>query len=347
MLATIIMRITHQQIADKVGVSRTVVTHVLHRTPHTRISEQTRREILNVAAALGYEPRNRATYNIGYVMSPSQMKLDAEISQVMHLEKMLRERGYRLTLASWQADDPLRLKEIFNTKTVDAIIFNTWSEGLIQKIPSAQMPWILLSDEDGVDTGVDLIAVDAIQTAKNLALHLIGRGHTRLGLVVGLPEIKFHRSIIEGTRQAMLESGIKPESLQIVRPYYVEELAADLLPMMAAAGAPTAIVTATPGIGITTLYSLRCAGYQIPDEVSVAALLDHERYAALPPVLTSTDALGTEFLEKVATRVIEKIHNRQTPSQQIHIAGNVLERQSVASPPALPLAKAQILERKP
>jgi|GEM_PF-1594522 len=335
MLAKVIMRITHQQIADQVGVSRTVVTHVLHRTPNTRINEETRQEILRVAAELGYEPRNRATYNIGYVMAPSQMKLDAEIAQMMHLEKILRRRGYRLTLASWEDEEPLRLKETFNSKTVDAIIFNIWGDGLIKQIPSAQMPWVLLSDEDGVesDGDVDLIALDSFLTAKHMAQHFIEHGHTRLGLVVGLPNIKFHRSIIEGTRQAMKEAGIEPETLQLVRPYHIEEVPGDLLPMMCKSGAPTVILTTSPGIAITTLYALRSNGYRIPGEVSLAALFDHERYQALPPVLTATDALGTGFLEKVADRVIEKIHNPQTPPQQIHIAGNIIERQSVGMPP--------------
>lgn len=332
MLARITMRITHQQIADKVGVSRTVVTHVLHRTPNTRINEETRREILRVAAELGYEPRNRATYNIGYVMSPSQMKLDAEISQMMHLEKILRRRGYRLMLASWEDEEPLRLKETFNSKTVDAIISNTWGDGLIRQIPSAQMPWLLLSDEDGVDSDADLIALDAFQTAKRLAQHFIAHGHTRLGLIVGLPNIKFHRSIIEGARQAMKEAGIEPESLQLVRPYHIEEVAGDLLPMMHRSGAPTAILTTSPGIAITTLYTLRCAGYRIPGEVSLAALFDHERYQALPPLLTATDALGPAFLEEVADRVIEKIQHPQTPPRQIHIAGKIIERDSVGAP---------------
>lgn len=327
------MRITHQQIADKVGVSRTVVTHVLHRTPNTRINEETRREILRVAAELGYEPRNRATYNIGYVMSPSQMKLDAEISHMMHLEKILRERGYRLTLATWQDNDPLSLKDVFNTKTVDAILFNIWRNGQVKAIPSAQLPWILLSDEDGVGDDVDLVAMDATLTAQRLARHLIAQGHTRLGLIVGLPNIKFHRSIIEGTQQAMRESNITPDTLQTIRPYYIEEVAADLLPMMASPHAPTAIIAATPGLAITTLYSLRCAGYKIPDDISLAALLDHERYQALPPVLTSTDALGLTFLEKVADRLIEKIQNPQIAPRQIHLAGNVVERQSVGAPP--------------
>jgi LacI family transcriptional regulator len=328
-----IMRVTHQQIADKVGVSRTVVTHVLHRTPNARICEETRQAILRVAVELGYEPRDRATYNIGYVMSRSQLRLEAELSQLMLFEKSLRARGYRLTLASWQDEAPEALRDIFNAKTVDGVLCNTWRDGEVKKVFSPQLPWVLLSDEDGVGASEELVALDARATARNLAEHIIAYGHRRLGLIVHLADIRFHRNIIQGVRDAMSAAALPPDELQLIRPYYVEEIAAELLPMMERPDAPTALLAVTPGIAITTLYALRNAGYRVPGNVSVAALLDNERFQALPPVLTSTNALGEEFVESAVDRLFERMRNPKAPMQQMRSAGRVIERQSVSAPP--------------
>jgi DNA-binding LacI/PurR family transcriptional regulator len=337
------MKVTHQQIAEKVGVSRTVVTHVLHRTPHARIGSETRAAILAAAQELGYQPRDRATHAIGYVMSVSQMRLEAETSQLMHFEQSLRARGYRLTLASWQADNPEALREAFNAKTVDGIIFNTWGDGLIKSIPAPGMPWILLSDEDGVDDDVDLVALDARETSRRVTAHLIERGHSRLGLIVHLAGIRFHRRIIEGAQIAVRKAGLNPRDLRLIRPYHIEEIAGDLLPIMARPDSPTALIATSPGIAITTLYSLRCAGYEVPGDVSVAAILDSERYRALSPVMTATDGLGREFVERAVSRLIEKIENRQSTSEQTFIAGNLIERDSVGEPASkIPIVKTRL-----
>ncbi len=62
------MRITHQHIADKLGISRTLVTSALHGSSGSRISSERRREIENLAREMGYRPRNMTTRVIACIM---------------------------------------------------------------------------------------------------------------------------------------------------------------------------------------------------------------------------------------------------------------------------------------
>jgi LacI family transcriptional regulator len=227
------------------------------------------------------------------------------------------------------------LREVFNAKTVDGLLFNIWRGGQVRVLSSPQVPWILLSDEDGVDDDVDLVALDVRETARRLAAYLLERGHGRLGLIVHLADIKFHRCIIEGAQTALRAAGLEPQDLKLIRPYFIEEVADDLLPLMKSRDAPTALLAATPGMATAALYALRCAGYAIPGDVSLVSLLDSERFRALPPVLTATDAQGEEHVEQAVNRLIEKIEGRQSAPRQIHIPGNLIERASVARPAAI------------
>lgn len=49
------MRVTHQDIADKLGLSRTTVTKIINRDPNYGTSDELRRRVYEVAEELGYD----------------------------------------------------------------------------------------------------------------------------------------------------------------------------------------------------------------------------------------------------------------------------------------------------
>jgi LacI family transcriptional regulator len=325
------MKITHQQIAEEVGVSRTVVTEALHRSPRARINPQTRRKILRVARQRGYTPRNLTTHNIGYVQSIGFMRLEAEADLLMMYETALRSRGYRLMLIGMNEENPSALREVLNAKTVDGVIFSRWYNGAIKEILPPQIPWVLMSEEDGVGPDVDVVALDVVQTACDLTAYLIGYGHEHLGLIHTQADIKFYRDVVAGVKQAMQTVGLPPSGLTLIRPHFVEGLAAELMPIMERPEAPTALIAVSPGQAVATLYLLRSNGYQVPADVSLAAMVDNIRYQALPPALTATDALGPLLVEQVVERLMQKIRYPQE-AQRTLVKGQLIERQSVGAP---------------
>jgi LacI family transcriptional regulator len=331
-MSAIDMRITHQAIADRVGVSRTVVTEALHRTPGARINTRTRRDILRAARQMGYQPRNLTTHNIGYILSIEEMKLETESSVLVQFEQNLRAQGYRLTLASVSDENPDELKEVLNPKTADGVIFSRWYGGKIKSLLSPRLPWVLISDEYGVEDDVDLIAIDTVQTTRNIAEYLLGKGHTKLGIIVGSAALKYHEGLILGAQQVLSEAGLTASSLRLIRSGPIEEISSHLLPIMEEADAPTALIVISPGRAIATQYALRSAGSKIPEDGSVVSVVDHERFRALPPVLTVTDALGPKFAAAAVKRLLEKIKNPDSPPQKVLLAGKIVERDSVGAP---------------
>lgn len=328
------MPVTHQKIADKLGISRALVTHALNGTANSRISAESRAEIERVARQLNYSPRSRTTHNIGYVSSFQEMKLDTENSLLLQFEDSVRAQGYRLLLASYKPGSYQELGDMLNAKTVDGIILNRWLDGTIARSIPSQVPWVLISDEYGIDKNVDMVALDTVGTARNAVRYLIEAGHKKIVLVIGTAQVKFHDGIIEGSRQAFVAAGLPENSLRMIRTLHIEDIGGELLPMMRSSDAPTAVLCTSPGQAMSVQYSLRSEGYRIPRDVSTMCLVDHERLRALPPHLTTTNALSDKYVEAAVNRLMAKIKNPLLPPEQRVIAGEVVERESVGNPSA-------------
>lgn len=337
------MPITHQQIAEKLGVSRTLVTGALHGTRRSGISLQTQQEIERIAREMGYQPRNVTTHNIGYVLPVEKMTLEVEAAFLLHIEEALRENGYRLTLAGFNPNEPPSLSETLNPKTVDGVIFSRWHGGAIRNIVSSKIPWILTSDEDGVEEDVDLVAVDMAQTLRNVTNYLLSLGHERICLIVGYSDIKYHRMVQSGVREVLSAAGLPETNLRTIEVIGGEQielgcnrpLAESLLAAMQQPDAPTAVIAANPGQALPALYALRTAGYRVPADVSLISVADIHQFKALRPVLTTTTAFDRHVTAQVVQRMIEKIKNPDAPPQRVLLPGEIVERESVAAAPTV------------
>ena len=281
---------------------------------------------------MGYQPPNLTTHNIAYVLNIEEMKLDTESALLVHFERTVRAHGYRLTFASTNINSVDDLSEILSPKTADGVIFSRWYGGKIKNVLSPRLPWILTSDEYDVDDDVDLVALDTVQTTRNITEYLLKMGHRQFGVLVGQPDLKYHQGLIGGVEQALQEAKLPPTNLKLIRTWHISEIGSELLPLLEQADGPTALIATSPGRAFATVYALRCAGYRIPEDVSVVSVVDSERFLALPPLLTVTDALGARFAERAVERLLEKIDNPDAPAQRILLPGNVVERDSVGMP---------------
>lgn len=324
--------VTHQQIADRMGVSRTLVTQALHRTRSLRINTDTLREIKLTARELGYVPRNRTTHTIGYVMPVEQFALEAEVAFLRRIQLALVERGYRLMLVNLDAENPQALQGVLNAKTVDGIICSRWYDGKVQAAIPDNVPWILASDEDGVPDDVDLVAVDNAQTLRNIAQHLLEMGHERFCLIMGGSDLKVHRLIKRGLRSTLADTGKRGITLQLIEVMNNQEIAAPLLAAMRQSSPPTAIIAANPGQAVPMLYALRVEGYSVPGDVSLISIYDVPSIQVLDPQMTTTTAGGQPVAQRVVERLLEKIADPHLPPQQYRIAGEIVSRESVAPP---------------
>lgn len=326
-------KITQQEIAEKAGVSRALVTHALNGTRHSRISEETRRTIQRVARELNYRPRSLTTHNIGYLLPIDNAYLEAEHTFSLQVERAARLAGYRLITFGVQDESELdSLPETFNAKTVDGVIAPRWYDGKIRHALPPEVPLLVVADDDHIAPEVDVVSTDARATIRAMTQYLLDYGHERIGVVLSASdEVKQHRDIVQGGLDALRDNRLSDDHLVFTRGV-VEGVVASMKEVLAGPEVPTAWIAASSTYATAVFLGLYARGYQIPQNVSMMSFFDSPSFQAFPVPLTATTAFGVEVAEKAMERLVAKIEREAGAPLHQSIAARIIERASVAAP---------------
>jgi DNA-binding LacI/PurR family transcriptional regulator len=324
------MGITHQEIADRAGVSRALVTRALHRTHGARVSADTRNQIIQVARELGYQPRNVTTHNIGYVGRVDGLYLVGDNRFVFFVDRALRDSGFRMVLTSLsdKHNPEGEVSEVVNPKTVDGVIFNRWFGGRIHNLLSPKIPWLVLSDEDAIPRHVDKVTMDSVLTAERVARHFLEYGHQRICILSNpsVGNVTTHLHI--GVRNVLAAAGL-PQIVSSIEVVHDIEIAMQLKAVMKQSKAPTAFLVFGAEKSLTALNLLNYFGYRVPQDVSLVSLMDSNILEPVLPAVTATTAMGFDVAERAVARLLEKIEDPSSRPQHIVIPGELVHRQSV------------------
>ena len=153
----------------------------------------------------------------------------------------------------------------------------------------------------GVDVGSwDRVGVDDAAVGDTAMTHLLELGHRRLAYVGGDVEQDVHVATavqrLEGVRRAMRRHGVDPCGLQaVVGDWTVAGGLAAGATLLDQASPPTAVLAASDEMAIGVLLAARRRGVQVPAELSVMGVDDHELAWThdLTTVSQPVEALGT------------------------------------------------------
>lgn len=322
------MPVTHQEIADRAGVSRALVTRALHRTHGARVSQETRRLIFQVAREMGYRPRNVTTYNIGYVGKSETLFLVGESRFLLLSDKAAREEGFRLVLTSLEEKGEAGLNDVLNAKTVDGVIFSRWFGADVHNKLALNVPWLVVSSNDEIPATVDKVTMDSVLTTQHIADHMISYGHQHFCVLSNpsVGNVTTHMHI--GIRRALEKANVAGMvySIEVISD---SEIAGQLKALMALPKAPTAFIVFGAEKSVTLLNVLNVYGYRVPQDISLASLLDGHILEPLIPSITATTAMGIEVAQQAVSRLLEKIKDPLSPAQHILLPGELIHRLSV------------------
>jgi LacI family transcriptional regulator len=323
------MPTTHQEIADRAGVSRALVTRALHRTHRARVSPRTRHEILKVARELGYQPRNFTTYNIGYVGRTDALRLAGESRFLLLIDQALRRAGFRLVLTSLSGDDKdPHIDEILNPKTVDGVIFSRWFGGQVCNVLSPEVPRIVVSDEDAIPLTVDKVVMDTVGIAEKVVEHFLELGHRHIGIVASPGKGGVTGHLHQGVEKALVEAGL-PGTHDSIEVHTDADIANGLEALMNRPDAPTAFLVFGAEKSVTVLNVLNFLGYRVPEDVSLISLIDSHLLEPILPAITATTAMDDVVATRTVARLLERIENPTLAPRHILVPGELIHRQSV------------------
>lgn len=292
-------RVRIKDVATEAGVSVTTVSHVLNQTPHTRVNEQTRERVLEVARRLDYRP-NRMARGLRTQTSGMIGLLTEEIATTPHAGRIIlgaQETASRhnLTLAiinsALQADADERRDDVVALidRQVDGIIYATVYHDVVTPPDELRsIPAVLIGARDRTGE-LASIAPDEEQGARDAVLALVHGGHTRIGYVADAGDVPATRGRRAGYEAAMADAGIPLDPGLIVAAEAEAAGGFDAASrLLDQPEPPTAIFCYNDRMAMGVYRAIGDRGPRIPDDISVVGFDDQEPISSgLFPGLTT------------------------------------------------------------
>jgi len=224
---------------------------------------------------------------------------------------------------------------MLNPKVVDGAIFMRWPREGRTALQSLEIPYVVTADDDRVEPDVDQITMDTAETLRRLTRHVLSYGHRKLILITGPGGISHNEYIKEGVLRELAAAGLDKANCTIFESRTDSGIMEPLRRALEQDGRATAIIADSPEKGAVALNYLSRWGYEVPRDISLAAVLDSRQFSVLEPAVTATTALGESVAECAVSRLVERINNPDMEPQKIYVPGEIIERQSVSAPPEL------------
>lgn len=344
-------KVTMQQIADYMGVSKFVVSKAL--SGKSGVSESTKEKVMKAAAQLGYfanakpyippklpdAPPEGVSKQSVLVLMPNvrfQTKESLYWGRILDgIKARLDAAGLGMMIVMEQSADHL-LQALNPSGVLGLIGVGEISSAVLLEIRRLHVPFVLVDHEDGLVPS-DTVFVNNYDSMHRLTNYLIGIGHSRL-MFVGDP--RYSRSFYDrwtGFRSAVEEQGLVPDTSasQLIRLEGHEVFGEQIREAFESlrrrkAAMPTAFVCANDTIALDTIEVLQQMGYKVPVDVSVSGFDNIESSYRTTPSLTTVNVpkelLGTRAVEKL----FERVARNEDVTEKLLLSGEIMYRESTA-----------------
>jgi LacI family transcriptional regulator, repressor for deo operon, udp, cdd, tsx, nupC, and nupG len=331
---------TIRDVAEAAGVSIATVSRALHGQP--RVSEATRRRVLDVAADLRYVASPSAaslasgqTMAIGLVAPFVSRWFFAAV--VHGAEELLRSAGYDLLIYSLGTSTAERERAFSGSmlhKRVDAVLVL----GLHPRpeeataLSAAGRPVAIVGAEV---PGWASVRIDDEGAARCAVRHLLDLGHRRIGFIGGdrddplLSALPTDRLL--GYRRELAAAGIAPDpALETVGRFTVRGGMAAMEQLLRLPQRPSAVFAASDEMAMAAIRVARGAGLRVPEDMSVIGLDDHEM-SVLWDLTTIAQPVAAQGV-LAAEMLLDALAAPEAPRPAVVVPTTLVVRGSTASP---------------
>lgn len=343
-------KITMQEIADKVGVSKYAVSKALSGKPG--ISASTREKIFEVASQLGYLDQKL----IKRTMNHQEQNVDEEkIIGILfpNIRSQNRESGYwgRVLEGVFRGlessgigsilitdDTPRNFHKIMRPEGLLGIIgIGLIDTSMLVDLRNVGIPFVLVDHEDELVSS-DSIFMNNYDILRKQVKYLIGKGHTDVQFV---GDWRFARSFADrwnGFKSVLAESGIAytpNESLLRIKPANDQEnldLIMSTLAELQGSSLPTSFVCANDKIASLLLRAMQQLRIRVPEDTSVTGFDNDMDIMAEFPELSTVHVESEALGHKAVEILFRRLANLQMPHEKLLLQGELIIKGSIASP---------------
>lgn len=303
-------RITMADVAERAGVSKATVSHVINETRF--VEDATKSRVREAIDALGYRPNVAArslttqrTRIIGLIISDVTNTFFGELTR--GIEDALFANGYSLMLCN--TNEVLEREEyyidILLRQGVDGIIAAATSQDwdALNEAAKLNIPIVML-DRTFENADSPYVGVNNSQGAYLGTRHLIERGYREIGILSGFQRLSTMRERLAGFEQALAEAKLPLRAdWRIDSPLTIEDGKRAMQQLMGQAGRPGAVFISNNLLSLGALMGLREMELVCPNDIAIVGFDDHPWARVSDPPLTvvrqPTYAIGETAAQKV------------------------------------------------
>jgi LacI family transcriptional regulator len=335
--------VTSHDVARLAGVSQPTVSRALRDDP--RVSQPTRRKVLEAARVLGYVPSE-----LGRSLSTRvtrQIAMVADIDNALYpvlvrpIHDALAERGYRMVVVAEQGDEASAYERLFD-RSADAAILTTTAlhSSLPLELHRRGIPLVMLNRTSDV-LEVDSVTADNHGGALAATRLLISLGHRDIGALLGPEATSTGRERQRGFTDALGEAGL-PMRTEWVRRGWFDHAAgrAGLESILAEPVRPTALFCAGDSLAVGALNGARAAGVRVPEDLAVVGFDDIDMAAWPCFELTTVRVPLAEMAHQAVDFLVERLRGDVTsPYRHERMPTELVLRATHGSPVREPEAR--------
>lgn len=326
---------TSQDVANLANVSRATVSYVLNDTPGIKITDETKNQVLDAAAQLGYIPNHLASSlrsgqnNLVILPFFNWPYNQGSIAFLQELAAKLDLLGYTVLLRFFRENDKENFVRKIGSFHPAGIIF--YSETISQAdadLLTRNGVQSLLFFGRGSNSDIPAIWQDFSTIGSCVGNYLVNKGHKHIAAVVpkdnrilGMGLERFN-----GLKQVCEETNVKLERIDLD---YDKDEAINLANLWKKNPKPDAIFTYNDEYGMMLLSALHDYGLHVPSDIAVVGCDDLPLCEMLSPRLTSVRFSHTSPAESIATYFDSLLRGNEVETPlQIPIECEIIERES-------------------
>jgi DNA-binding LacI/PurR family transcriptional regulator len=327
--------ITIRDVAKQAGVSVATVSRYINR--NVPVSGEIAKRIQRVMGELDYVPllaaRNLATRKTGMI---GLLSFTVEYGffgpLVAGLEDVLKENGYNLLTATYQADSSDEIAPPIGPHNTDGVVVfsNTLSEERLAQWYAMKFPVVLVHRTSPSSLPIPCVNVENKTASFKLVDHLIEiHGRKRIVFVrtPGYQEDSHYREL--GYRAALKAHSIAYDPKLVIGGRYDLKSARQAMENFLSNNPPCfdAVFADNDDLALSVASALQNAGLNVPADVAVVGF-DDQRFASLLASPLTTVHAPTEQVGRVAGMQILKLLQGQPADRMTIFPTDVVIRQS-------------------
>lgn len=253
------------------------------------------------------------------------------------IERALANTGHDVVVVVARETEPedrdwvRRLVDRGSKGVVLALVIPTPAQ--YRRLTAAGVPLVALEPHRPVATGIPTIGATDWTGGRQAAEHLLALGHTRVGVIGGVPHHHYSQARLDGFRSALAAQGLA-HGAELVRHgnWNRAEAAAAAVELLDLPDPPTAVFACSDHMALGVFDVAAERGLRIPRDLSVIGFDDLPEARWLSPALTTIHQPVREMAELAAGALLRLAAREPVHTPRIELETRLIERESTCPP---------------